>query len=108
MPSTRWRAGKSRQGFEPRVWNASSGKISSARTRPPPMTHYQRKQRRRQNGGKARNAIFVGAGVLLAVVGIGVASVVGYVISIYATGPSIDELKPVDKGATSAIYAANG
>src|SRR3954447_13132764 len=73
------------------------------------MTHYQRKQRRSQGrGGSTRNAIFIGAGVLLAVVGIGLASVVGYVISIYATGPSIDDLKPINNGETSAVYAANG
>jgi penicillin-binding protein 1A len=34
--------------------------------------------------------------------------VLGYVISIAATTPSIDELKPIDNGATSAVYATNG
>src|SRR3954467_8399398 len=74
------------------------------------MTHYQRKQRRSQKSGshKARNSVFIGLGVLLAVVGIGIASVIGYVISITATTPNIDELKPIDKGQTSAVYAANG
>src|SRR3954471_20359486 len=74
------------------------------------MTHYQRKQRRRQKSGghNARNTVFIGLGVLLAVVGIGVASVFGYVISIAATTPNIDELKAIDKGQTSAVYAANG
>src|SRR3954463_5871779 len=74
------------------------------------MTHYQRKQRRSQKSGshKARNSVFIGLGVLLAVVGIGIASVIGYVISITATTPNINELKPIDKGETSAVYAANG
>src|SRR3954471_23336235 len=74
------------------------------------MTHYQRKQRRTQKRGshKARNTVFVSLGVLLAIVGIGAASVLGYVISIAATTPNIDELKPLDKGQTSAVYAANG
>ena len=74
------------------------------------MTHYQRKQRRSQKRGshKARNTVFVSLGVLLAIVGIGVASVLGYVISIAATTPNIDELKPINKGETSAVYAANG
>ena len=73
------------------------------------MTHYQRKQRRRaRHGGKVRNTALIAAGVVLAIVGIGIASVVGYVISIAATTPNIDELKPIDKGATSAVYAANG
>src|SRR3954467_4698541 len=74
------------------------------------MTHYQRKQRRSQKSGshKARNSVFIGLGVLLAVVGIGIASVIGYVISITATTPNIDELKPIEHGETSAVYAANG
>src|SRR3954470_17512449 len=73
------------------------------------MTHYQRKQRRRQKtGGKARNTVFIALGVLLAIVGIGAASVLGYVISIAATTPNIDELKAINKGETSAVYAANG
>src|SRR4051812_32140155 len=73
------------------------------------MTHHQRKQRRRQTrGGKARNTAIIAAGVVLAIVGIGVASVLGYVISIAATTPNLDELKPINKGETSAIYAGNG
>src|SRR3954453_12717027 len=74
------------------------------------MSHYQRKQRRTQKRGshKARNTVFVSMGVLLAMLGIGAASVIGYVISITATTPNIDELKPIDKGQTSAVSAANG
>src|SRR5215212_3194816 len=74
------------------------------------MTHYQRKQRRSQKRGshKARNSVFISLGVVLAIVGIGAASVLGYVISIAATTPNIDELKAIDKGQTSAVYAANG
>src|SRR3954469_25130521 len=74
------------------------------------MTHYQRKQRRasKRPSHKARNSVFIGLGVLVAVIGIGAASVLGYVISIAATTPNIDELKPIDKGETSAVYAANG
>src|SRR5947209_6988387 len=44
----------------------------------------------------------------MAIFGIGVASVLGYVISIAASTPSIDELQPINTGATSSIYAANG
>jgi penicillin-binding protein 1A len=74
------------------------------------MTHHQRKQRRRQTRGghKARNTVIIALGVALAIVGIGAASVLGYVISVAATTPNIDELKPADKGQTSAVYAANG
>src|SRR4051794_36738580 len=74
------------------------------------MTHYQRKQRRasKRPSHKARNSVFISLGVLLAILGIGAASVLGYVISIAASTPNIDELKPIDKGQTSAVYASNG
>jgi penicillin-binding protein 1A len=74
------------------------------------MTHYHRKQRRasKRSGHGARNTVFISLGVILAVLGIGAASVLGYVISIAATTPNIDELKAIDKGETSAVYAANG
>src|SRR4051812_32266873 len=73
------------------------------------MTHYQRKQRRHtRSGHRFRNAFFIGTGVVVAIAGIAVASVVGYVISIAVGTPNIDELKPIDKGQTSAVYASNG
>src|SRR4051794_4195789 len=73
------------------------------------MTHYQRKQRRRtRTGNNVRNTLLIGAGVVLAIAGIGVASVVGYVISIAVGTPNIDQLKPIDKGQTSAVYASDG
>src|SRR5689334_12998342 len=74
------------------------------------MSHYQRKQRRRQSRGthKTRNLVLVALGVVTSLLVIGVAGVVGYVISIAATTPNIDELKPINKGETSAVYAANG
>ncbi|MFL5840720.1 MAG: transglycosylase domain-containing protein [Thermoleophilaceae bacterium] len=74
------------------------------------MTHYQRKQRRRAKNGKhtGRNTVLYGLGVFVAVLGIAAASVLGYVISIAATTPNLDELKAVDNGQTSAVYATNG
>jgi penicillin-binding protein 1A len=74
------------------------------------MTHHQRKQRRRgkNRGHKGRNTVLVALGVVVAALAIAAASVVGYVISIAATTPNIDELKPLDNGQTSAVYATNG
>src|SRR3954470_21147857 len=74
------------------------------------MTHYQRKQRRRAKKVKhtGRNTVLIGLGVFAALIGIGAASVLGYVISVAATTPNLDELKPIDNGQTSAVYAANG
>src|SRR3954453_16760271 len=74
------------------------------------MTHHQRKQRRsaKKRTHTARNTVLIALGVVLAVVGIGAASVLGYVVSIAATTPNLDELKPIDNGQTSPVYATNG
>jgi penicillin-binding protein 1A len=39
---------------------------------------------------------------------VAVLSAVGYVITIAATAPDLDELKPIDKGKSSVVYAADG
>src|SRR4051794_28037361 len=73
------------------------------------MTRHQRQQRRRKkSGGRPRNAVIIGLGVLLAVVGIAAASVVGWVIATAATTPDIDELKPADSGELSSVYSTDG
>jgi len=73
------------------------------------MTRYQRQQRRRATrGGKTRNTLVIAVGVVLAVIGIAGASVIGWVITITATTPSIDTLQPINKGTTSSVFAANG
>jgi penicillin-binding protein 1A len=74
------------------------------------MTHHQRRQRRRSKRGhhKARNAALITLGVVLGVVAIAGVSVIGYVISVAATTPNIDELKPINSGTTSSVVAANG
>ncbi len=71
------------------------------------MTHRQRKsRRRRRSGGKSK--IFL-ALIVLALTGtVAVLSVTGYVLAVAATAPALDELKPIDKGATSVIFAADG
>ena len=50
----------------------------------------------------------VALGVVGALAAIGLLSLVGYIISVANSVPDIDSLKPVDKGAVSVIYAANG
>ena len=52
--------------------------------------------------------IGLGFGLLAMVVAIAVMSVAGYVIAVAATGPDLSELKPVDKGESSVIFAADG
>ena len=71
------------------------------------MTHRQRKLRRRRRGGP-RNKLLLGLGVLAIVALIAVLSVAGYVIAIAATAPDLSELKPIEKGESSVIFAADG
>jgi penicillin-binding protein 1A len=47
-------------------------------------------------------------GVLATIAIIGVLSLAGYVLAIASTAPDLSELKPVDKGQISVVYAADG
>src|SRR5215210_2319505 len=71
------------------------------------MSHRKRKQRRNVANGRGRVLMTV----LMLVVGtvaIAALSGVGYVIAVANSAPDITKLKPLDKGATSVIYAADG
>jgi penicillin-binding protein 1A len=72
------------------------------------MTYRQRKERKARHKGKLRTKFALGVGVILAVGLIGALSVVGYIVSIAATAPNIADLKPIDKGSSSEIFAADG
>src|SRR5919197_2564689 len=72
------------------------------------MTHRQRQARRRRHKARPRNWILLGLAVLAAGLGIAALSGVGYILAVAATAPNIDDLKPIDKGASSEIFAANG
>jgi len=72
------------------------------------MTHRQRQARRRRNKARPRNWLLLGLAVVISVAIIGGLSVVGYILAVAASAPNIDELKPIDKGTTSKIYAADG
>jgi penicillin-binding protein 1A len=52
--------------------------------------------------------VLLGLGVLATVAVIAVLSAVGYVLAIAATAPDLNELKPVDKGQLSVVYANDG
>ena len=71
------------------------------------MTHRQRKFRRRNRHG-ARSKVLLGVGVIATVCVIAVLSLAGYVLAIASTAPDLSELKPVDKGQISVVYAADG
>ena len=72
------------------------------------MTYRQRQVRKRRGKGHVRSRLLLAFGLVVAVVGLVALSAVGWVISIAATAPDIDELKPIDKGSSSVIYAADG
>src|SRR5918997_6980160 len=70
------------------------------------MSRQARMRRRRRNA--STGPIFLILGITLAVTGIGIASVVGYVVSIASSAPPLERLKPIDPGETSVVYAADG
>jgi len=73
------------------------------------MSRRQRhKRRHRHTGGRASKAILLVLGLFSAVAAIGLAVLVGYIVSIASSAPNIKTLKPADKGSVSAVYAANG
>jgi penicillin-binding protein 1A len=71
------------------------------------MSYRKRHQRRHAGNGRGRVALVVVAVVVSTIV-IGALSAVGYVIAIADSAPDISRLKPIDKGATSVVYAADG
>ena len=66
------------------------------------------RQRRRRRNGQSAGPLFLVLGIIAAVVGLGAAGVIGYVLSLASSAPSLDRLKPVDQGASSVVYAADG
>ena len=71
------------------------------------MTHRQRQMRRRRRRGRGKGAL-LSVGVVGLLVVIAAMSGVGYIVAIAATAPDLDELQPIDKGASTVIYAADG
>ena len=72
------------------------------------MSRSQRIRRRRRTRGRARNKAFLAmlvVGVLAALAGL---SAVAYVVSIAASAPPLDSLKPRDLGSQSEVRAADG
>jgi penicillin-binding protein 1A len=71
------------------------------------MSYRQRKSRRRNHHG-ARSKLLLALGVVATISVIAVLSLAGYVLAIASTAPDLAELKPVDKGQISVVYAADG
>jgi penicillin-binding protein 1A len=70
------------------------------------MTARQRRVARRSR--KKRGSILLGIGVICAVLAIAVLSAGSWVLSVAADAPPLEELKPIEQGSNSTIYAADG
>jgi len=69
------------------------------------MTYRERKRHRR---GRKHSRILLGLLVVGLCIGIGIASLAAYVISVGASAPPLDSLKPIEQGTSSAVYANDG
>jgi penicillin-binding protein 1A len=72
------------------------------------MSRRQRQKRRNQHNGGFRKGFLVALSVGIVAGFLGVLGLVGYIIGVAASAPSIDSLKPIDHGQTSVVYAADG
>src|SRR3954468_2551882 len=72
------------------------------------MSRRERHKRRQKNKGGAGRVVFLALGVIAGAAIVGVLSVIGWVVGVAASAPSISTLKPIPQGATSSIYAADG
>jgi penicillin-binding protein 1A len=62
--------------------------------------------RRRSRRGPSR-AVFLVLGAIVAGSVLAICAGLGYIVSVASTAPDLSELKPVDQGATSAVYASD-
>src|SRR3954447_15255533 len=72
------------------------------------MSRSQRNRRHHHSRGRPRNKALLAIMVVLVVVALAGLSAVGYVISIAASAPPLDSLKPRDLGSQSEVRAAGG
>src|SRR3954469_21459060 len=66
-----------------------------------------RRRRRNSNGGASR-AVFLTLGILASTAIIAVLAAVGWILGVASSAPDIKSLKPVNPGASSVVYAADG
>jgi penicillin-binding protein 1A len=55
-----------------------------------------------------RNKVMLVIALILAVLAIAILSVVGYIVAVAASAPDINQLKPINRGTNSMLYAADG
>ena len=72
------------------------------------MSRRERQRRRRRSQGGPHRIIFLTLGLLATGAVIGGLALVGWVVGVATSAPDLENLKPVDQGASSAVFAANG
>ena len=72
------------------------------------MSRRDRKRRRRGDRHGGAHILLLGLGVIACAVALGGLAAVGWVVSVASSGPTIEELKPMNPGQSSAVYAADG
>src|SRR3954453_20124794 len=72
------------------------------------MSRRERQRRRKSRSGGSSRVAFLTLGVISACVAIGALAVAGWVIGIMASAPALSTIKPVEQGAASVVYAADG
>jgi penicillin-binding protein 1A len=72
------------------------------------MTRRERQRRKRRKSAGPSRIIFLTIGLLATAALIGAGGVVGWIISVANTAPPLDTSKPIELGATSRVYAADG
>ncbi len=72
------------------------------------MSRRARQLRRRRNRTGPGRVVIVLLGATAAIAVMAIGGGVGYIVSVAGSAPDIAELKPVDQGATSVVYAADG
>jgi penicillin-binding protein 1A len=72
------------------------------------VSRRERQRRRRGHSHGGARILFLGLGLVVAFAALGVLAGVGWVASVAGSGPQIADLKPVDPGSSSVVYAADG
>src|SRR5215468_9295231 len=72
------------------------------------MSRRERQRRKRRNEGGPHRIIFLTLGLVVTGVAIAGIAAVAWVINVANTAPSLDTKKPINLGATSRVYAADG
>jgi penicillin-binding protein 1A len=72
------------------------------------MSRRERQRRKRRNQGGPHRIIFLTVGLLFTGLAIAGIAAVAWVINVANSAPSLDTRKPIELGATSRVYAADG